>query len=229
MRWLERILREIGRSTRVVGASPTIGAQSCRRQAAPYRRHRLVGQTLSERRAAEGPAGERCHHCLSQLDGSKNLVDPICKFSETLGPRWLRRLSAESANQTNAWKTTFNVARLVPPVALSWEVLKRGAAADLPQDRAALFRPAVGHPDFALHGVRPHKKIYGTIEAWRNRPIEDHSRGVTLERGMLGRAGTYLSDPASSSLPIPRTLAPAQALGFGDTCTTQPACRGSAS
>jgi hypothetical protein len=44
----------------------------------------------------------------------------------------------ESANQTNAWKTTFNIARLVPPVALSREVLKRGAEARLRQDRAAL-------------------------------------------------------------------------------------------
>jgi hypothetical protein len=39
------------------------------------------------------------------------------------------RLSAESANQTNARKTTSNVARLVPPVALGREVLKRGAGA----------------------------------------------------------------------------------------------------
>ena len=49
------------------------------------------------------------------------------------------RLSAESANQTNARKTTSNVARLVPPVALGREVLKRGAGAGLRQDRAALF------------------------------------------------------------------------------------------
>jgi hypothetical protein len=32
--------------------------------AAPYRRHRLVEQTLPEHRAAEGPADERCDHRL---------------------------------------------------------------------------------------------------------------------------------------------------------------------
>jgi hypothetical protein len=34
-------------------------------------------------------------------------------------------------------KTSFNIARLVPPVALSWEVLKRGAGAGLHQYGAA--------------------------------------------------------------------------------------------
>ena len=32
-----------------------------RRHAAPHRRHRVVDQTLSEHRAAEGPTDERCH------------------------------------------------------------------------------------------------------------------------------------------------------------------------
>src|SRR5262249_31661701 len=43
-----------------------IRTQSRRGQAAPYRGHRLVDQTLSEYRAAEGPADERCYHRLSQ-------------------------------------------------------------------------------------------------------------------------------------------------------------------
>ena len=43
-----------------------IRPQPCRGQAAPDRRHRVVDQTLSEHRAAEGPADERCHHRLSQ-------------------------------------------------------------------------------------------------------------------------------------------------------------------
>ena len=65
---LERILREIRRRTRVVGCVPrrAIGPQSRRGQAAPHRRHRMVDQTLSEHRALEGPADERCHHRLSQ-------------------------------------------------------------------------------------------------------------------------------------------------------------------
>ena len=47
------------------------------------------------------------------------------KGRQSFAPRF--RLSAESANQKNAWKTTFNIARLLPPVALGREVLKRGA------------------------------------------------------------------------------------------------------
>jgi hypothetical protein len=43
-----------------------IGAQPRCRQAPAHRRDRLVCQEISERRAAEGPADERCHHRLSQ-------------------------------------------------------------------------------------------------------------------------------------------------------------------
>jgi hypothetical protein len=50
---LERILREIKRCTRVVGAFPDRGE--------PHRRHRLVDQAIFEYRAAQGPADERCH------------------------------------------------------------------------------------------------------------------------------------------------------------------------
>jgi transposase-like protein len=51
----------------------------------------------------------------------------------------------------------------------------------------------VGHAGLALDGVRPNKKIYGTIEAWRNRPIEDehpyvYLDGIVLKRS-LGRRG----------------------------------------
>ena len=66
---LERILREIRRRTRVVGAFPDgqSALQPCRGQAAPHRRHRLVDQALSEHRAAEGAEHERCHHRVSQF------------------------------------------------------------------------------------------------------------------------------------------------------------------
>jgi hypothetical protein len=43
-----------------------IGPQPRRGQAAPYRRHRVVDQTILEHRTAEGPADERSHHRLSQ-------------------------------------------------------------------------------------------------------------------------------------------------------------------
>jgi len=52
------------RGGRIPGWS--IGAQPRCRQAPAHRRHRLVCQEISERRAAEGPANERCHHRLSQ-------------------------------------------------------------------------------------------------------------------------------------------------------------------
>src|SRR5580692_2687946 len=65
---LERILREIRRRTRVVGAFPD--GQSALNLAAARLRHiagnRMVGQEIFEHRAAEGPADERCHHRLSQ-------------------------------------------------------------------------------------------------------------------------------------------------------------------
>jgi hypothetical protein len=64
---LERILRDIRRRTRVVGSSPD--GQSALNLATARPRH-IVGtafdQTLSEHRAAEGPADERCYHRLSQ-------------------------------------------------------------------------------------------------------------------------------------------------------------------
>ena len=65
---LERVLREIRRRTRVVGAFPD--AQSALNLAAARWRHiagtNLVDQTLLEHQAAEGAADERRHHCLSQ-------------------------------------------------------------------------------------------------------------------------------------------------------------------
>src|SRR5262249_38517874 len=61
---LERILREIRRRTRVVGAFPD--AQPRRREAAPHRRHGVVYEEISQHRAAQGPADERCHHRVSQ-------------------------------------------------------------------------------------------------------------------------------------------------------------------
>ena len=61
---LERILREIRWRTRVVGAFPD--AQPRRREAAPHRRHGVVYEEISQHRAAQGPADERCHHRVSQ-------------------------------------------------------------------------------------------------------------------------------------------------------------------
>jgi putative transposase len=65
---LERILREIRRRTRVVGAFPD--GQSALNLAASRLRH-IAGtawstKRLSEHRVAEGPADERCHHRVSQ-------------------------------------------------------------------------------------------------------------------------------------------------------------------
>jgi hypothetical protein len=65
---LERILREIRRRTRVVGAFPD--GQLALNLAAARRRH-IAGTAWSTKRylnieAAEGPADERCHHCVSQ-------------------------------------------------------------------------------------------------------------------------------------------------------------------
>src|SRR5215471_14771022 len=66
-----------------------IGTQSRRGQAAPYRGHRLVNQTLSEYRAAEGPADERCYHRLSQCRAPLS-PNQMCEKLWTL-PRPMRR------------------------------------------------------------------------------------------------------------------------------------------
>jgi hypothetical protein len=64
---LERIPRQIRRRTRVAGAFPTANPGStspppgCAISPAPP-----VDQAISEHRAAEGPADERCHHRLRQ-------------------------------------------------------------------------------------------------------------------------------------------------------------------
>jgi hypothetical protein len=49
----------------------------------------------------------------------------------------------------------------------------------------------VGHASVAFDGVGPEQKIYGTIEAWRNRPIKgDHHYvyldGIVLKRSLIG-------------------------------------------
>jgi hypothetical protein len=43
-----------------------IRTQPCCRPATPHRRHGMVDQAISEHRAAEGSADERCHHRVSQ-------------------------------------------------------------------------------------------------------------------------------------------------------------------
>jgi transposase-like protein len=61
---LERILREIRRRTRVVGAFPD-GQSALNLAAARLRAHcghGVVEQEILEHQAAEGPADERCHH-----------------------------------------------------------------------------------------------------------------------------------------------------------------------
>jgi putative transposase len=64
---LERILREIRRRTRVVGAFPDgQSALNLAAAAAPHRWHRVVDQTIPQHGTAEGPADERSYHRLSQ-------------------------------------------------------------------------------------------------------------------------------------------------------------------
>ena len=46
--------------------SPARSAQPRRREAAPHRRHGVVYEEISQHRAAQGPADERCHHRVSQ-------------------------------------------------------------------------------------------------------------------------------------------------------------------
>src|SRR5262245_52322778 len=62
-----RILREIRRRTRVVGAFPD--GQSALNLAAarlrPHCWHGMVDQTIPQHWTAEGPVDERCHHRLS--------------------------------------------------------------------------------------------------------------------------------------------------------------------
>jgi len=65
---LERILREIRRRTRIVGAFPD--GQSALSlavaKAASHCQHDLVDQEVSEHRDAEGPADESSYHRLGQ-------------------------------------------------------------------------------------------------------------------------------------------------------------------
>ena len=57
-----------------------IGPQPRCGQAAPHRWHRVVDQTLSEHRAAEGPADESCHHRLSQCRATLS-ANQMCENS----------------------------------------------------------------------------------------------------------------------------------------------------
>jgi Transposase, Mutator family len=101
---LERILREIRRRTRVVGAFPD--GQSALNLAAARLRHMhgVVDQKISEHRVAEGPADERCHHRVSQ--GRVPLSQPkVRKILDTTGPfgsfaNELVALARDSGRQT---------------------------------------------------------------------------------------------------------------------------------
>ena len=114
-----------------------------RRQVAILERHSLKRRASQDE---EAPTDER-----SGLSLPNHLVPP-CAWDGGVNGSVLGkpqaiicsaiRLSAECASQTNAWKTTFNIARLVPPRAISREVLKRGTGAGLNQYRAALGRYA---------------------------------------------------------------------------------------
>ena len=99
---LERTLRGSRRRTRVVGAFPDgqSALNTCRRQAAPYRRHRLVEQTLPKHRTAEGPADERCHHRLSQYRAPLSFEqnEELCSNAETVATAYL--------SQRDRWKST---------------------------------------------------------------------------------------------------------------------------
>jgi Transposase, Mutator family len=64
-------------------------AQPCRGQVAPYRRHCLVDQTLSQHRAAEGPADERCHLRLSQCRAPLSPKPNVRKTLDTTRDRLL--------------------------------------------------------------------------------------------------------------------------------------------
>jgi hypothetical protein len=77
---LERIMREIRRRTRVVGAFPDgqLGAQPGCRQTTPHRRHPLVDQTVSQHGAAQAA---QCHH---RLTGAGHR--PKCERFWTLPP-----------------------------------------------------------------------------------------------------------------------------------------------
>src|SRR5262249_5713850 len=94
---LERILREIRRRTRVVGAFP----QPRRRKAAPHRPHGVVDQAISEHRVAEGPADERCHHRVSQ--GRVPLSQPKVRkiLDTTLSRRFCRGLMSALPPKTD--------------------------------------------------------------------------------------------------------------------------------
>ena len=46
----------------------------------------------------------------------------------------------------------------------------------------------MGHAGLALDGVGPNQKIYATIEAWRNRPIEAEHPYVYLDGIVLKRS-----------------------------------------
>jgi putative transposase len=45
----------------------------------------------------------------------------------------------------------------------------------------------VGHAGVAIDGIGANKKIYGTIEAWRNRPIDGEHPYVYLDGIVLKR------------------------------------------
>src|SRR5262245_56118101 len=57
---------EIIAKLRQVDVLVSQGPQPRCRQATPHRRHGMVDQAISEHRATEGSADERCHHRVSQ-------------------------------------------------------------------------------------------------------------------------------------------------------------------
>jgi hypothetical protein len=100
---LQRVLREIRRRTRVVGAFPD--GQSALNLAAARLRHiagiALVDQGILEYRAAQGPADERSHHGLSRSRASPAQIK-VRKGHYRHQSRW--------ANATNCRQATAAIA-----------------------------------------------------------------------------------------------------------------------
>ena len=92
IRWSAFCARSGGAPAWSAHSRRAIGPQSCRGQAAPHRRHRVVDQTLLEHRTAEGPADERCHHRLSQCRAPlspNQMCEKLWTLPTIVGARWL--------------------------------------------------------------------------------------------------------------------------------------------
>ena len=137
------------------------------------RRHVAIPEHHSLKRRAsqdeEAPTDERSGLACQTIwcRYAPGIAGSMAKFSakrkgrQSFAPQFV--YPSKVQNQTNARKTTPNIARLVPPVALGREVLKRGAGAGLRQDRAALFDRlfhSVSLQDHGLLGRDPRRPLH---------------------------------------------------------------------